>query len=117
MFQRALRTRLADVYCINSAERFSSSLNFTSGLLYYEVIDFLACRRKVCQAKALRSLLSQARYYYIGGSIEICSLRLVNQIFMSTALPKRDMRRKYPSSLPTLTCIVPVSEPSVTANS
>src|SRR5712691_1877985 len=40
---------------MNSAERFSSSLNFTSGLLYYEVIGFLACRRKVCQAKALLS--------------------------------------------------------------
>ena len=38
---------------MNSAERFSLSLNFTSGLLYYEVIGFLACRRKVCQAKAL----------------------------------------------------------------
>jgi len=45
---------------MNSAERFSLSLNFTSGLLYYEVIGFLACRRKVCQAKAL-----------LGSSVEI----------------------------------------------
>jgi glutaredoxin len=38
---------------MNSSERFSSCLNSTSGLHYYEVIDFLACRHKVCQATRL----------------------------------------------------------------